>query len=229
MDGDPPVAELTEVEVDLVRRRTLGGPGDHLVSGQVSLGRAEAVRLRRDTPGVSEELAVLIDAEAEDHHYYLVHLSCTFRAGDAPIVGAVLSVELLQARIAGVPDPLVWSMEPLRLATPMRRRRAVTLGPAGKFVPVDSVVERVIEFETDVYHLVAQGEGESQVEWVFTATQAVDLVGVHHLRLVARTSARVACRADLALAAKRRERRLGLVPYRADIPAAVRTVRLSAS
>ena len=223
----PPLPELVSADVDLIRRRVLGGPGDHLVSGQISIGRSEAVRLGPASPGLDAELARKLAQDDEQHHYYLVLLSCTFRAGSAPVVGARLSVALRQADVTGVREPVVWSMDPLRASTSVTYRRTLRIGPNVKILPIDTTIERTKEFPADKHYLVAEGEGESQVEWAFTATHTVDLVGVHHLSLVARTSARVSCRAELALAAIRQEKKFGLVPYRATIPTRIGTIRFA--
>jgi len=90
----------------------------------------------------------------------------------------------------------------------------------------NSVVERTREISKDLLYLVAEGEGENPVEWAFTATSAVALAGVHRLSLVTRAAAQGGCRAELALAATRREKRFGLVPYRAKIPPRIGTIWL---
>lgn len=225
MGSVPLLPEVASANVVLVRRHVLGGPGDHRVSGQISIGRSEAMRLRPDSPGLDAELAQVLVRDTEEHHYYLVSLTCTFRADPVPVEKARLSVVLCQAPVPGVPEPVVWSMDPLRASTPVTHSRTLHIGPNAKLAPVG--LERNETFTADLHHIMAEGEGESQVEWVFTKTEAVDLRGVHHLTLVARTSARVPCHADLALAATRWERRFGLVPYRAEIPPHVATIRLS--
>lgn len=225
MGSVPLLPEAASADVVLVRRHVLGGPGDHRVSGQVSIGRSEAMQLRPDRPGLDTDLAQMLARDAKEHHYYLVSLTCTFRADPMPVEKARLSVALRQAPVPGVPEPLVWSMDPLRASTPVTHSRTLQIGPNAKFVPVG--LKRDELFTADLHHIVAEGEGESQVEWVFTKTEAVNLVGVHRLTLVARTSARAPCHADLALAATRRERRFGLVAYRAEIPPRIGTIRLS--
>lgn len=225
------VPKLAAVDVDLVRRRTLGGPGDMRVAGQIAIGRSEPKRLHPDSPEVGPELARQLEREAERHHYHLLMLSCTIRPAAAPVVRATFSVQLLQATVTGVPDPVVWSMDPLRRATPVKHRREISVGPSIKIIPeiveLGGTAGYTDEYTSQMWHVVGLGEGESQVEWVFTATPAVDLTGVHHLGLVAKTSARVSCRADLALAATRQEKKLGLVPYRAEIPPRLGTVRFN--
>lgn len=227
MGSLPLLPEVARADVVLVRRRVLGGPGDHQVSGQISIGRSEVMRLRPDSAGVDEELARMLARDDEKYHYHLVLLSCTFRTGSAPVVSARLSVALRRDHGDGVADAVVWSMDPLRASTPVIHRRTLHIGSNAKLVPEIVRLERGREFTADLHHIVAEGEGESQVEWVFTKTKAVDLVGVHHLTLVARTSTRVPCHADLALAATRRETRYGLVSYRAEIPPRIATIRLS--
>jgi hypothetical protein len=233
MTALPPPPEVADKDLELVRRHVLGGPGDHRVSGQISLGRSEAIRLRPETAGLDPELVRALERDADAHHYYLLMLRCTFRAGSAPVVSARLSVALRQAAVRGVADPVVWSMDPLRAATPINHRRVLRLSPNIKILPAVSefelASEHTQEYTSGLLHIVAQGEGESQVEWLFSRTRAVDLVGVHHLHLVARTSARAPCRAELALAATREEKRFGLVRYRAAIAPDLGTIPLAGS
>lgn len=226
----PLLPEVASADVVLVRRHVLGGPSDHRVSGQISIGRSEAMRLRPDSAGLDGELVQAVARDAEDQHYYLIWLSCTFRASSAPVMTARLSVALRQEPAWGVPEPVVWSMDPLRASTPVTHRRTRRFGPNVKIpeiVGVDAATEHVWEFTSELCHIVAEGEGESQVEWTFTSTAATDLMGVHRLSLIARTSAQIACRAELALSATRREKWFGLVPYGAEIPPQVATIPLS--
>ena len=226
----PLIPEVIDMDVDLIRRRVLGGPGAHRVSGQVSIGRSEAVRLKPDSAGLDADLAQALMRGIDEYHYYLVLLSCTFRADSAPVVSARLSVALRQASVRDTAEPVVWSMDPLRASTAINHRRTLRINPSVKIVPeavgIDGSVERGSEFTTNEHHIVAEGEGEGQVDWVFTATRTNDLVGIHHLSMVVRTSPRALCHADLALAAARREKRFGLVPYRAQVPPHLGTIRL---
>lgn len=109
MTAIPPPPEVADADLELVRRHVLGDPGDHRVSGQISLGRSEAVRLRPETAGLDPELVRALERDADAHHYYLIMLRCTFGAGTAPVVGARLSVALRQPAVRGADDPVVWS------------------------------------------------------------------------------------------------------------------------
>lgn len=226
MESVPLLPEVASADVILVRRRVLGGPGADRVSGQISIGRSDAMRLRPDSAGLAAELRQAVVRDADEFHYYRICLNCTIRAGSSSVVEARLSVALRQAAVRDVPDPVVWSMDPLRASTPLTNRRVIRVNPEAK-IALGASAEYGREFTTELCHLFAVGEGESQVEWMFRATLANDLVGVHRLSLVARTSARVACRAELAMSATCRGKRFALIPYRAEIPPHVATIRLS--
>lgn len=216
---DLQLPKVTSADVDLVRRHVLGGPGEHRVRGQVSIGRSEAVLLSPDSPQPRVEPVRALARNDDKCRYYLVLLSCTFRTGPAPVVRARLSVALSQEASDGAAEPVVWSMDPLRASAPTAARRTVRIGVNLKFLTAE-----VIRETSDPDHVIAEGEGESQAEWVFNAPA---LAGVYHLSLVARMPAGASCQADLALAATRRETRFGVMPYRAEIPPHVATIRLS--
>ena len=130
--------------------------------GQISIGRSEAVRLGPHCAGLDAELAQALARDADEHHYYLVLLSCTFRSGSAPVVSARLSVALRQAHVNGVADPVVLSMGPLRASTPVTHRRTLRIDPNVKIVPelvgLGAGAERNREYAIDVRHVVAEGE-----------------------------------------------------------------------
>ncbi|MER6132185.1 hypothetical protein [Streptomyces sp. NPDC001815] len=202
--------------------------------GQVSIGRSEALLLGPGHEGVNAELAARLHQDSGTLHYHLVHLTCSFRpCDDTPTQSAVLSVALKQSGAPDLPQPVVWSMTPRKLATPVTRRRTVSLTPNVTLVPelleLGPAVEKTTEYEKDMWHVVAVGEGEAIAEWHFKTTPAVELLGMHHLVLITRSAvARTGCSVHLGLAAKRRERLIVLIPYRADIPPNERVITLSA-
>jgi hypothetical protein len=215
----PQLSEVASADVDLVRRHVLGGPGDRRVSGQVSIGRSEAVLLRPGSPWLEAEPAKTLIRDEDKYLYHLVMITCTFRTGPEPVIRARLSVALSPEPNDGSGEPVVWAMDPLRTSAPATARRTVRIGVNLKFVTAEMTRET-----PGLDHVIAEGEGERQVEWAFVAPA---LAGVYRLSLVARTPVGSACRADLALAATRRETRLGVVPYRAEIPPRVATIRLT--
>jgi hypothetical protein len=226
--------DITGQDVALVPRLVLGGKhADSRAVGKVTIGRSEALLLRPGQPGIDPYLATRLECDSGYSDYYLVQLSCTFWPFGTPIIRAAFEVALRQESDRGVPQPVVWSMDPLRLTTPVTRRRTVSIGSSVEIIPavlpLTPKVERNTEFTSDMNYVVAAGEGESRAEWDFTATPAVDkLTGVHHLTFIARTPVRSRTEAHLALSAKRRERLGGLITYRADIPLSQRVLILSA-
>jgi hypothetical protein len=170
-----------------------------------------------------------LERDSATYAYHLVQLSCTFRPADDPIVESVFAVQLSAAD--GSP-PVVWSMDPQRLTTHVRHRRVVTLTPNATIIPeligLEGSVEKTTEHRSEVYHVVAGGEGEPTAEWFFRATPAVELVGTYRLVLVARTPRKSRTTMDIAFQAKVRRRIGGVIPYRAHVPEAVRKLELDA-
>lgn len=222
MGSIPILPDAVEADVVLIGRRVLGqGTGEQEVAGQVSIGRSDALLLRPGGVGIDDDLGRMLARDKGRYLYHVAMLGCTFRRGSAPVVDARLSVALLGADGERVPDAVVWSMDPLRASTPITGKLALNIGVNGKFG-----VSKTQDIPLDLVYLLAQGEGENPAEWIFSETKAVSLAGVHRLSVVIRTPAERACRVDLALAATRREKRLGVVPYRAQIPPHVRAIEL---
>jgi hypothetical protein len=222
MSSIPVLADVADVDVVLTGRRVLGEHAGELeVAGQVSIGRSDASLLRPGGVGIDDDLGRMLARDKGRYLYHVAMLSCTFRTNSERVVAARLSVALLGEDGARVPDAVVWSMDPLRASTPITAKLELNIGVNGKFG-----VKRTQDIPTDLVYLLAEGEGENPAEWLFAETRAVSLAGVHRLGVVTRTPADRACRIDLALAATRREKRLGLVPYRARIPSRVRTIEL---
>jgi hypothetical protein len=222
MSSVPIVPDVVEADVLLVGRRVLGeDAGEPEVRGQVTIGRSDASLLRPGGVGIDDDLGPMLARDKGRYLYHLTMLGCTFRKETAPVISARLSVALLGEDGRRVSDAVVWSMAPLRASTPITEKLELTIGVNGKFG-----VKKTQDIPTDLVYLLAEGEGENPAEWMFAETKAVTLAGVHRLSIVTRTPADHACRVDLALAATRREKRLGLVPYRAEIPPRVRTIEL---
>ena len=74
--------------------------------------------------------------------------------------------------------------------------------------------------------VVGMGEHDSDPEWRFNATDASPLVGDETLALIVRVPAGAPARAEIMMSASVKQRRLGLIPYRAELPSAVRTIHL---
>lgn len=217
----PALPMAAEAEVLLVRRRVLGAPETPDAAGRISIGHSDAHLLEPGGTGVDDGLARMLARDGHRYRYHLVQLRCTFRDGAGPVVGARLSVALRSADSAEVSDAVVWSMDPLRASTPITDTVEATIGLDGRFA-----VKRTREIPKELVYLRAEGEGENPAEWVFDKTPAVALAGSHRLSLVTRTSAGGGWRAELALAATRQDKWLGLVPYRAQIPPRAGTIGL---
>lgn len=218
--------DLVEYDVDLELRRTLGGPpGEQRIPRRVTIGRSTARPVTEIDPELFPDIG-------QDDTFHAISLSCSFRPGDEPLVSAVFSVALDRTDGEAAPAPEVWSMDPLKLTTPMKYVRTRSLTPKLKIVPqvadVDATRGSQVEYTADDPYVVASGEGESMAEWYFRTTPAVELVGIHYLSLIVRTPGPIETTARIALQAKIRRRLGGLIQYRATLPPGRREILIPA-
>ncbi|MEV6318047.1 hypothetical protein [Streptomyces sp. NPDC051776] len=94
-----------------------------------------------------------------------------------------------------------------------------------KLMLVEAGVECTPEKDSrEELFVIGMGERDSDPEWRFSATASTPLVGDESLALIVRVPAGVPALAHITMAATIKQRRLGLIPYRAELPAALRTV-----
>lgn len=222
--------EAVEHDAELVPTRNLGNANEGSLLRRVSIGLSEASLLTPGTRGVAPELAEWLNRDRTGVIYHVIHLSCNLRRAEEPIVEALLAIELS----APSPEPpIVWSMDPLKLATTVTHRNAVSLTPTATIIPelvgIEGGLERSTEYQTEEYYVVAAGEGEPSAEWFFRATRAVELVGVHRLVVITRTASTEPVTMQIALSAKVRRHFGGIIPYRAKLPEHARRVDFGAN
>lgn len=221
--------EAVEHDAELVPTRNLGNANEGSLPRRVSIGFSEASLLTPGTPGVAPDLAKWLNRDRSGVVHHVIHLSCNFRRADEPIVEALLAIEL---SAPSAEPPIVWSMDPLKLATTVTYRRAVSLTPTAMIIPeligLEVGLERSAEFQTEEYYVVAAGEGEPSAEWFFRKTRAVELVGVHRLVVITRTAPTEPVIMQIALSAKVRRHFGGIIPYRAELPEDARRLAFGA-
>jgi hypothetical protein len=220
------VTELVH-DVDLVLEPRLHMPGAHSrISGRVSLGTPVVRPLTADSATTDPRWREFLEAEAAHSAYLMLSLFCTFRAapdGD-PIADAAIGVRLQAPDAPADQQPIAWSIDPKRRARPVPRTGRISL--TAKLTIVESTVEYTPDGSREELFVVGMGERDSDPEWRFCAVSGSPLVGDEELTIVVKTPAGIPARADVTVAATIKHRRLGLIPYRADLPPVVRTVDL---
>jgi hypothetical protein len=156
---------------------------------RIALGGPLAVPVTPDYVAGYPDLRTFVEQEAGHSTYRLVHLSVSFAAEPAaPRLEAVtLEFRLTAAREA--PQPVAWSMAPLRLTDVAHVERSFRLGPHLKLEDVEvSAVEyeKVTSRQQVEVFLQAQRELRSDPAWEFRRTRALDLYGSHRLVMVVR-------------------------------------------
>jgi hypothetical protein len=216
-------------EVDLLLEPRLQSPGAApRISGRVTLGTPVVRPLAAGTVSADPGWREFIEAEAADNDYLMLSVFCSFRAapdGD-PIADAAVGVNLQAPGEPAGRQPIAWSINPKRRVRTVPRTGRVAL--TANLTVVESTIEYAPQGNREELFLVGMGEHDSDPEWRFRAVGGQPLIGDEELTIVVRKPAGVPARADISLAATIRHRRLGLIPYRADLPPVLRTVELSA-
>lgn len=222
-------AEL--VDVPLEPRDVLSGTAGEAVVQRVSFGRTEPTAFRDTTSGLDAELVAYL-AERPEHRFCGLTFTCNFRPDDdEPIVETRVGVRLGTAPAtgeAGTAAPIVWSMNPELLSKPVTTKVGFSLTPKVMLVPLEVSAQASHEREStrEENYIVGTGRDESTAQWFFRRTQSVALEGMHELQMVIRAPAGGISTAEVILAAKIRRRLIGIIPYRAALPAELREVRL---
>ncbi|MFJ5932859.1 hypothetical protein [Streptomyces sp. NPDC093071] len=168
-----------------------------------------------------------LDAQSAHYDFLLLSIVCSFRPSSegTPFANAGIGVRLEAPGQSDDRQPIAWSISP--------KRRAVPVAPSGSLTLTANLmlVDAGMEFTPhqggrEELFVVGMGERDSDPEWRFTATPDTPLIGDESLSLIIRTPAGVPTQAHIAVAATVKQRRLGLIPYRAELPSALRTIDL---
>ncbi|CAL9368700.1 hypothetical protein SUDANB105_00815 [Streptomyces sp. enrichment culture] len=168
-----------------------------------------------------------LDAQSAHYDYLLLSIVCSFRPSPegAPFANAGIGVRMEAPGQSADRQPIAWSISP--------KRRAVPVAPSGSLTLTANLmlVDAGVEFTPqqggrEELFVVGMGERDSDPEWRFTATPDTPLIGDEALSLIVRTPVGVPTQAHITVAATVKQRRLGLIPYRAELPPALRTIDL---
>ncbi|WP_327417291.1 hypothetical protein [Streptomyces sp. NBC_01233] len=196
------------------------------LTGRISLG-APVVRPLTGVQAAEGDgdWGAFLESQADRYDYLLLSLVCSFRpASDgAPFTDAGIGIRLEAPDEPADRQPIAWSISPKRRAVPVPPSGSLTL--TANLMLVDAGVEFTPhQGGQEKLFVVGMGERDSDPEWRFTATPGTPLVGDESLALIVRTPAGTPTRAHVTVAATVRQRRLGLIPYRAELPPALRTI-----
>jgi len=164
------------------------------------------------------QLRTFIEGEAAHAVFHLVHAAVTFESApaDPPLELAVLGLRLSAvAGAIGGPDPVAWSMAPLRTTHPVQQSTTWRLGPKLTVLEVEASlgeVERTTSHRMDEVFIEAGRLLRSDPEWRFRRTSTSALDGAHRLVMVVRGARDAGVRAEVSVQATVRRR--GLLGYR---------------
>ncbi|MFD5503970.1 hypothetical protein ACFWJS_30340 [Streptomyces sp. NPDC127061] len=162
--------------------------------------------------------------------FCLLSFVCTFRPAPdprdpAPFVHAVVGVELESPGAGPECRPIAWSISP-REQRSGGTSRQTKVALTAKLGIVEPAFERTSDATAESFGVVGMGELHSDPEWRFRPVNGRPLVGDERISMVVRIPAGQLAQATLQVSATVRQRRMGLVPYRAELPKQVRQVSL---
>ncbi len=188
---------------------------------QLSVGEPVAIALSPEWAASSADLAGFIAAEAATHRYWLVHLACTLvPAPDCRIERISLTCYLgLEKGSPGQP-PIAMSMTPERVmdVRSLKNEWSVKLGAGLKLLTPEVGYDHVTEREKGASAVVAYNLLGSQPFWAMQENDQLPLEGSFRFALVARAERTAQANLRLAITGSARARRLGLFPFRSDLP-----------
>ncbi|MFC8566204.1 hypothetical protein ACFUIW_10615 [Streptomyces sp. NPDC057245] len=167
-----------------------------------------------------------LESQVGRYDYMLLSLVCSFRPArdGSPFVDAGIGIRLEAPDEPTDRQPIAWSISPKKRAAPVSPS-VTQLKLTAKLMLVEAGVEYAPEQGSrEELFVVGMGERDSDPEWRFSATADTPLVGDESLALIVRVPTGVLARAHITMAATVKQRRLGLIPYRAELPAALRTI-----
>ncbi|MEV0535580.1 hypothetical protein [Kitasatospora sp. NPDC050463] len=223
---DSDVVSLQDIDLLPVPRLNAPAPSARL-RGRVSLGAAVVRRLSAEEAAAGDEgWRDFLESESAHSDYLLLSLVCAFRPADNddPFVDAGVGIRLEAPDEPSDRQPIAWSIAPKKRLAPAGRMGRITL--TAKLAIVESSLDITPDQQREQLFLVGMGERDSDPEWRFRATSAVPLIGDETLSIVVKTPSGSPVRAHVSVAATVKQRRLGLLPYRADLPPALRTIDL---
>lgn len=205
--------------------RSRSGPGDelpaeamHKLPKRLSTGEPVFRRIGEESAD-DIELHRFLEA-APDFEFYLGRLTCTLRQDDDnPFASAVIEVTLSTVE-QDHPDPIAWSMDPLRLFDSVPGSRKISVSPSLTILGVglQGAAEAGSQRERKETVLEALYERESTPTWALYRTGSTPLRGGYRFDLVIRVPRNCTGLGRIAASATVQRKRFGLITYRAMLP-----------
>jgi hypothetical protein len=199
------------------------------VSRLVAVGRPllnpiDADQLAKASPHINAYLL------QHKHSYEAKTLAfpCSFVSRSHPLVRAAVAVSLTSDGQAAEDTAVAWCLQPDRvnkpvLGHPFKLSLNFTVPPKAS-VEVGSPEQRP---EIERYIILAYGEGTPDPEWLFRRTGQHDFDGLHWLGMVVMFPRNAPATARFALTAAIRHKKIGIVPYSADLPEQISSIALN--
>jgi hypothetical protein len=190
------------------------------LTNRVAIGGPYAVPVTADYVASDLDLRAFVDGEAARFTYHLVHMSASFAgtAGQPRLETATVSLKL--AAPTGSPEPVAWSMAPLRITDTAQVERRLTLGPQLKLQDAEvsaGQFEQTTSWQRIDVFLQAQRELRSDPGWEFRQTRTMRLQGSFRLTMVVRAASNKPVRVTGTVLATTRGNLLRR--YRGQLPA----------
>ncbi|WP_370413557.1 hypothetical protein [Streptomyces fradiae] len=221
-----PVPPLHEIDLVAVPRLQSPAPQPR-IEGRVSLSAAVVHPLTAEEAAGSEaEWLGFLTAEAPHSAYFLLSLTCAFRPpgnGD-PFADAAVGVLLESPYEPADRQPIAWSISPKKRSHPVERSGSIAL--SASLAIVETTLELTPGQGREDISVIGMGERDSDPEWRLQATGRRPLIGDETFTMIVKAAAGAPVQAHVTVAATIRHRRFGLIPYRADLPTALRTINL---
>lgn len=221
------LGEVVFHSIDLEPRIELGTTDTPILRDRLSIGEPIIFEISPDMV-TEDELREYLRSERASSKYSLLDLVVNVRPGD----GEVFSDLGVGVRLSGSdpsrPEPIAWSLSPMRLSTfvPVRR----TVGLTVKAGLVEPKIEHQSEQTYQEDLVVAFGKRESNFEWHFKGDRQRPLVGAYQMQAVIKSPAGCDFQMQIVVAATVQRSRLNFRAhrYRAVLPPSVHIVLQSA-
>jgi hypothetical protein len=219
------LGDVTFYDVDLQPRVELGAADAVILPGRLSIGEPIMFAISPELASEDNSLREYLRAEAAASTYFVLDLVVTAR----PDNGEAFSELGLGVRLRGgdpaQPEPIAWSLSPMRSSSLIPVRR--TVGLTVKAGLVEPKIEQQSEQNREDNFVVAFGMRESNFEWRYRGSRQHPLDGTYQMQAVIKSPAGVDLLAEIVVGATVQISRpfLNTRQYRAALPPRLQAVR----
>jgi hypothetical protein len=187
------------------------------LDGWLKIGVPWCTPLTQTIAGNDPELLRYITSRNSQHRFALVAFSCTFNPqGDAEFVKAWVEVQLSRDDGSSGPQPVAYSMQPLKGDTPQQLSRTVKIGSDLKILQQGAEVQLTQNVEN--LFIEALYEGQSNPAWELSRTPAASIKGVQRFSMVVQQPNQAPSSGSVTISASVEKKRFGVFTYKAVSP-----------